>query len=320
MLLILVIAAVIGFFVWYFLFRKKPETPPLTIFFQPSDIILNPDRRTGNNIENYTLEYAGGCVTEKYEKTLGKNVDLEINWTNGFGFNGSGITGFMLTRTVCDKPIGVSTGGSTELKVLKAQDGINVGDGDLCTVLISGAFVNSDDYVAGRNIIEVFALGPDGSQITPSLGSFPLPVPIAEINKTVDLTKVVRITVNPITEGKIEGTAFNTGDVLNFKSRVNGEVTFTAKVLNDDGPKAIIVVGADEVVYDFLKYTDSEYVFRNSDVASDYYAYNPATGALGNTSFRTPGSLNNNILFEIDTRIAVSVLGAIPSLIRDGRV
>ena len=230
---------------WYFKIRNKTTEiviepfNNLSVEFKDSRYILNPGR-TGNNIENYTLEYAGETdkckIGQTTNWTLGKNVDLQIEWKNGIGFTGSKVSGFVLKRKVCEDYINVSAGGTpTELRVGAGGD-INVNDGKKCTVVIDGQWIQQN--VEGSNEIEVFAVIPSGRV---RVGTMSVSVTKYHLERTLIISEVERIRYVPLLGGlKIKklnpGTyRMSSGDcIYEFDITVNKQLNITIDGISRD--------------------------------------------------------------------------------------
>ena len=319
MIQVLIIGVIIAFLVWFFFLRKKPEEPPLTIFFQPSDIILNPANRT---VETYVLEYLAdepSSPTPSLERNieLGKNIDFNIRWRNGLGFTNAGVKGFIMKRTVDDEPVRVSAiGDKTKLRLMPEEvPNINVGDNQPCEAFIDGKNIDRD--IVGSNKFTVFAINEADTEI--ELGSITVVVTQLQLNKTLKITEVEIITFKPIINpGEFGYDLIQNDSMATFAPETNQDKKFEVTLENRSGINtAIINDGVDSIRKDdeyvishYLSGAEKKYIFRRDPESGPGKVYIVYKDSRLKEATIEEKDLSPIVLFDDKTVLAGSVAGS----------
>jgi len=321
MIQLLIIGVIIAFLVWFFFLRKKPDDPPLTIFFQPSDIILNPANRT---VETYVLEYLAepSSPTPSLERNieLGMNIDFKIRWTNGIGFTNAGVKGFIMKRSVDDIPVNVSDDADkTKLRLMPGEAAnINVGDNQTCEAFIDGKYVNID--IVGSNKFTVLAI--DGENAEIELGSIDVGITQIQLDKTLKITEVEIITFKPIVNpGDIEYDLIQNDSMATFAPETNHDKKFKVNLENRTGVNtAIINVGVDSIrkgdeyeISHYLSGAEKKYIFRRDPDSGSGKVYIVYKDSELKEEIIEETKLSPIVLFDDKTVLAGSVAGSTKS-------
>ena len=322
MILVLIIGVIIAFLVWFFLLRKKPDDPQLSIFFQPSNIILNPANRT---VETYVLEYlADPSPPPSPSGNLGRNIDLEITWTNGFGFTNAGVTGFVLRRRMksSDKYINVSSSSvddPTSLTVTVDNDlgnTINVTDDKTCTVKILGDYIGSS-VIEGVNVIEVSAIVGDNEI---PVGALEVTITSEHLEQTLKISQVVKIEFNPVNARSFEYDIITDSANINFAPQKLNTPLIKTELVKENGSNKIVIQedvgdlrkGNKYVILSYLS-EPIRYIFSQTSEVSGEDKYIVYDGNKITTKTLTKAELNPTVLFDDKTSTTVEQEDAVPS-------
>ena len=328
----LLFIAIISFLVWFFLFRKSEVKlsagPGESVRDKPQIILKNTQKILHPNksgVETYILEYATGDSSARY-------IDIKINWSNGGGFEMSGVTALKFTRKSGSNIIDTII--TTDLP--DSDKYITDFESDLSVIFRGTADV--DQYLSNGNIpigivIEYITDGDPQSLATTSAD-----ITESDLDTTLNIDSITTINSSPVMGGNgftsvldttstktVYSIMFGDGTPIPELQEIRMKVDSNGWIEFHKGGKQVNIQGKDDTTqtYKFAEFGEDsgKYLFLgrfNNTGDGGYLIYTKKSDAVTGWSF-TGSTLAvglSNILADkaVYDRAFVGIIPTIPTV------